>query len=142
MPFTQNSVATLVRQPQNGKVQIANADASNLKIVYTAPGSGSKVSSLIATSTDTSAHDVTIYISNGGINYPVGTISVPAGAGASSAANSVNLLDPTRLAGLAYDSDGNPFIHLVSGDTLGVTANTTVASGKLITVTAPTVGDF
>ncbi len=142
MSFAQNSVATLIRQPQNGKVQIANADAQAQKTVYTAGGNGSKVSSLIATSSDTSARDVQVSITNGGTSYPLGTVSVVAGAGNASGTSSVNLLDPTKLLGLAYDSDGNPFIHLISGDTLTVSALATVTSGKLITVTAATVGDF
>lgn len=142
MAFTQNSVPTLIKQPQNGKVQIANADASNQKTVYTAGANGSKVSSLIAASTDPAAHDVQISITNGGTAFPLGTISVAAGAGNSSGVTSANMLDPTRLVGLAYDSDGNPFIHLVSGDSLTVSALSTVNSGKVITIVAPTVGDF
>jgi hypothetical protein len=142
MAFTQNNLATLIRQPQNGKVQIANADGQNQKTVYTAGPSGSKVSSLIATSSDTSARDVQVSITNGGTSYPVGTVSVVAGAGNASGTSSVNLLDPAKMLGLPYDSDGNPFIHLISGDTLTVAALTTVTSGKLITVTAATVGDF
>ena len=142
MSFVQNSVATLIRQPQNGKVQIANADGQNQKTVYAAGANGSKVTALIATSSDTSARDVQISITNGGTSYPLGTISVPIGAGNSSAAVSVNLLNSTALPGIAIDSDGNPYIHLVSGDTLTVSALSTVTSGKLITVTAATVGDF
>lgn len=142
MAFSQNSVPTLARQPQNGKMQIANADAQTQKTVYTAGGNGSKVSSLLAVSTDTSARDVQISITNAGTSFPLGTVSVVAGAGNSSGTNSVNLLDPSKLVGLAYDPDGNPFIHLVSGDTLTVSALSTVTSGKLITVTAPTVADF
>jgi hypothetical protein len=142
MSFTQNPVATFARQPQNGKVQIANADASNQKTVYTAGASGSKVTALIAVSTDTSARDVQISITNGGTSYPLGTVSVAAGAGNSSSVSSVNLMDTGKLVGLAFDSDGNPYIHLISGDTLTVAALATVTSGKLVTVVAPTVGDF
>jgi hypothetical protein len=142
MAFTQNNLATLVRQPQNGKVQIANADGQSNKTVYTAGANGSKVSSLIAVSSDTSDRDVQICINNGGTNFPLGTVKVPLGAGNSSAVASVNLLDPAKLTGLAYDSDGNPFIHLISGDVLVVVAQTTVTAAKLITVTAATVGDF
>jgi len=142
MSFTQNSVATLIKQPQNGKVQIANADAQSQKTVYTGGANGSKVSSLIAVSTDTAAHDVQVSITNGGTSYPLGTVSVVAGAGNSSGVNSVNLLDPTKLLGLSFDSDGNPYIFLISGDTLTVSALPTVTSAKLITVTAPAVGDF
>jgi hypothetical protein len=142
MAFTQNSIATLIKQPQNGKVTIQNADGGSGKVVYTAGANGSKVSSVIAQSNDTSSRDVFVLIANGGTNFFLGCVTVPAGAGNSGAGPSVNLLDPTRIVGLAYDSDGNPFIHLISGDTLQVAAASAVTSGKTITVMAPTVGDF
>jgi hypothetical protein len=142
MAFSQNINATYIKQPQNGKVQIANADGQNQKTVYTAGASGSKVSSLIAVSTDTSARDVQISITNGGTSFPLGTVTVALGSGNSGTANSVNLLDPTKLVGVALDADGNPYILLVSGDTLTVSALTTVTSGKLITVIAASAGDF
>lgn len=142
MPFTQNTTPTFPKQPQNGKVQIANADASNQKTVYTAGGSGSKVTALIAVSTDTSARDVQVSITNGGTSYPLGTVSVPIGAGNSSAANAVDLLNLLNLPGLPVDSDGNHYLHLISGDTLTASAQSTVTSGKLVTINAPTVADF
>lgn len=142
MTFAQNTVPTFAKQPQNGKVQIANADAQNQKTIYTAGANGSKVTALIAVSTDTSARDVQISITNGGTSFPLGTVSVPAGSGNSSSVTSVNLLNPAVLAGLAFDSDGNPYIHLISGDTLTVSALSTVTTAKLITVSAPSVGDF
>jgi hypothetical protein len=43
--------------------------------------------------------------------------------------------------GLPVDNDGNPFILLVSGDTLQAKSLTTVTSGKLISLTA-IYGDF
>src|SRR5580704_5292950 len=60
MAFTQNSVPTLIRQPQNGKVQINNAAGQTPQTVYTAGPNGSKISSLIATSSDTSSRDVQV----------------------------------------------------------------------------------
>ena len=74
MAFTQNNLATLIRQPQNGKVQIANADGQTQKTVYTAGPNGSKVSSLIAVSSDTAAHDVQVSITNAGTPFPPGTV--------------------------------------------------------------------
>jgi hypothetical protein len=142
MAFTQNTDATFVRQPQNGKVQIANADAQAQKTVYTAGASGSKVTSLVAQSTDTSARDVQISITNGGTSFPLGVVTVPIGAGNSGSVPAVNLLNAAELPGLALDSDGNPYIHLISGDTLTVSALTTVTAAKLITVIAATAGDF
>jgi len=142
MAFTQNSIPTLIKQPQNGKVTIQNADGGSGKTVYAAGANGSKVSSLIAQSTDTSSRDVFVLIANGGTSFLLGCVTVPAGAGNSGAVPSVNLLDPTKIVGLAFDSDGNPFIHLVSGDSLQVAAASTVTGGKVISVVAPTVGDF
>jgi hypothetical protein len=46
------------------------------------------------------------------------------------------------MPGLPLDSDGNPEILLVSGDTLTVEALTSVTAAKTITVIAPDVADF
>jgi hypothetical protein len=140
MAFTQNSLATRVKQPRAASVQIANADASAQKTVDTAGVNGSKYTALIATSTDTAAHDVTISRSNSGVYYPLGTVSVPAGAGMSSLAPSVNLLG--GIVGLPIDSDGNPYLQLITGDILTVNSTNTVTAAKLISVTAPAIGDF
>lgn len=142
MSFVQNVAPTLVKQPMNGKVQIANADASNQKTVYTAGASGSKVTSLIAASTDTSARDVQVSITNGGTSFLISTVSVPAGAGSASGNPCINMFNPNSVPGLPVDSDGNAYIHLMSGDTLTVSSVTTVTATKLITVSAPTIGDF
>jgi len=130
-----------VGTPKNGKVQIANADASNQKTVVTAASGGSKVVSLNAVSTDTSARDVQVSITNGGTSYPIGTLAVPIGAGNTGTVISVNMLNPQYITGLPLDADGNQYILLVSGDTLTVAAQTTVTTAKLITVVA-IYGDF
>jgi hypothetical protein len=151
MSFTQNVNPTLVRQPQNGKVQIANSDGQSQKAVYVAGANGSKIVGLISASTDTAAHDVQLSINvggtntagtvGGGSNYPLGTIAVAAGAGNSSSVGSANLLSPVSLAGVPFDSDGNPYILLQSGDILVASSLVTVTAAKLITVSA-IGGDF
>lgn len=130
-----------VGTPKNGKVQIANADASAQKTVYTAGASGSKVVSLNLQSTDTSSRDVQVSITNGGTSYPLGTLTVPANSGNTGSVVSINALTPGFLAGLPVDADGNPYLLLVSGDTLTVSALTTVTAAKLITAVAM-AGDF
>jgi hypothetical protein len=141
MATTPNSIVT-VQTPKNGKVQIANGDAQTQKTVYTGGANGSKLVGLIFSSTDTSARDVQISITNGGTSYVLGTVTVPIGAGNSGSVPSVNGFNSTQLPGLAVDSDGNPFIFLLSAsDTLTVSALTTVTSGKLISVNVMG-GDF
>src|ERR1035437_1784387 len=139
MAFTQNTLPTRIKQPRAASVQIANADAQAQKVVDAAGVNGSKHTSLIAVSNDTVARDVMISRTNGGTSYPIGTVSVPAGAGYSSTVPSVNLL---ALIGLPIDSDGNSYILLIFGDTLTVSSLVTVTSGKLITVNAMSIGDF
>src|SRR6202040_1636634 len=56
-------------------------------------------------------------------NYPLGTIAVAAGAGNSSSVGSANLLSPVSLAGVPFDSDGNPYILLQSGSLIGLAGN-------------------
>ncbi len=141
MAVTPNSVVT-AQTPKNGRVQIANADAQAQKTVYTAGANGSKVTGLIAQSTDTSARDVQVSITNGGTSYPLGTVAVPIGAGNSGTVPSVNLINATQMPGIPVDSDGNPYLLLQSGDTLTVSALTTVTAAKLITVSVLDVGDF
>jgi hypothetical protein len=134
MSFVQNTKPTFPYQPQAATVNIANGDGQTLKTVCTPGSNGSKIIGLIATSTDTSARDVTVYRTNSAVDYPLGTTTVPITAGTIAATNGVNLL--TNIAGLPTDSDGNPFIYLISGDTLRVEALTTVTAAKNISVTA------
>lgn len=127
----------LPQSPKNSKVQILPADASGLKTVYTGGAEGSKISSIIATSSDTSARDVQIGITTGGTFFPLGTVSVPITAGQVTGTPAVNLLDPTVIKGLPLDNDGQPYIFLSSAsDTLQVKALTTVTTAKEIDIIA------
>jgi hypothetical protein len=141
MAFVQNTTPTCIKQPQNGKFQLVNGSGTTAQTVYTAGGNGSKVTALVFSSTDTAAHDVQISITNGGTAYLLGTISVTIGAGNTSTVPSVNALANVQLPGLPLDSDGNPYILLISGDTLQITAVVAVTTAKFVTAIA-TVGDF
>jgi hypothetical protein len=140
MPFTQNLAPTFVKQPRRGLAQIANADGSSQKTVVTAGGNGSKVLSLYATSTDTSARDVQIAIVRSATTYILGTVSVPANSGNTNSAPTVDLLQtlassPQLPAGmLPIDNDGQHFLFVESGDTLVVLALTTVTAAKVVSV--------
>lgn len=117
MAFTANTVPTLLHQPQASRVQLTT---TGLGTAYTAGSNGSKVVSLFATSTDTSPQTLTIFITNTSVNYEIGCVSIPAGAGTTTTVAPINLISQGNLPGLAIDNDGNPYINLVSGDTLTV----------------------
>jgi hypothetical protein len=143
MTFAQNVNATFIKQPQNGKLQLTNSNtAGAFATLYTGGSNGSKITSILAMTTDTVAHDLQIAITNGGVSYVLGTIAVPAGSGNTSGTLPVNLLDPTKLLGLALDSDGNPYILLQSGDTLTINPVVVVSSTKVVNIVAATAGDF
>ena len=138
MSFTQNQLPTFVKQPQNGKAQANNTTNTN---VYTAGGNGTKVVGVIACSNHSAAVACTLEILNGSTLYPLGTANVIQGSGTSVANAAVNLLANTICPGLPVDSDGNPYILLVSGDSLQITLSAAVASPNVVSVTAIT-GDF
>lgn len=136
MAFTQNINPTFPKQPLNAKVQITNAtNLANVTIV-TSGASGSKLIGVIATSTDSSNRDIVLKVTNGGTDYFLGTKSVPANAGFATGTPAINLFDSTVIVGLPIDSDGNPFLYLISGDTLTAATLTQLTAAKVVNLTA------
>jgi L-serine deaminase len=128
LPFFPQSINTVEQT-------IANSDAQTVKTILTAGTNGSKVSMLQATSTDTTARDVILYITISSTNYQIGQISLPITAGAVDSTPTVNLLNSSQLQ-LPVDANGNPFLYLGNGASLTVNAPVTVTSGKTITLLA------
>ena len=122
--------------PRNGKVTIVNADGTALKTVYTADADGSKIVSLMAVSTDSSARVVEVGITNGGNFSQIGCVNVPIDAGTITGTPAVNLLNLTSMPGLPIDNDGQPYLLLISGDTLQVRVQVAVTAAETIFVTA------
>lgn len=134
MAFTQNTNPTFPKQPSTNRVQILPADTTTSKTGYTAGASGSKIVSIIATSTDTVARDITVSITNGGTAYLLGTKTVPITSGFVAGTPAVSLLDSAVIVGMPFDSDGNEFLYLISGDTLTFASLVTVTAAKAITI--------
>lgn len=141
MTTTPNSIVT-PQTPNRGVAQLTNSSStSTATTLFTAGGNGSKIVSLTGMNSDTSSHDVQFGIVNGGTFYPIGTVTLASGAGNSGSVAGINLINSSQVPGLPIDSDGNPYIYLISGDTLGVLPVTAPASGKTITL-ACMDGDF
>jgi hypothetical protein len=133
------STPVIVQTPKHGLVNIANADASALKTLVTAGGSGSKVVAAVATSSDTAPRNVTIGVSRSAVYYPLATAAIPITAGQVAGTPGIDLL--SFIPGLPIDNDGQRYLFLESGDTLDVKALTTVTSGLLISLHS-VHGDF
>lgn len=124
-----------------GLITVANADAQAYKTVFTAGTNGSKIEALVVSSTDTSNRDITINITRSAVNYQLTQVSIPLTAGTVNSVPTVDILRSAQIPGLSYDSNGNRYLYLKSGDTLTVNAPVTVTSAKILTVVAQG-GDF
>lgn len=116
--------------------QIQNADASNLITLYTAPANGGKVESIAGTSSDTAARDVSLVVSKGGVDYVIGTKTIPITAGQIAATPAVDLLNGVECPWSRLDENGNRFLLLDSGCVLKVKSLTTVTAAKALQVFA------
>lgn len=127
MATTPNSIIT-VQTPKNGKFNWLNANGTTQETVYTAGSNGSKIISIIATQDSPTILTFNLFIVNGGTDYLLGFVTVPADAGSSIVIPAVNVLQAAQFPGLPVDSDGNVFLFLVSGDTIQAQLQTAVAS--------------
>jgi hypothetical protein len=140
MTVTANSGISPQR-PKLGLATIVNADGTALKTVITAGADGSKVTSLMLSSNDTTARDIQWGVSRSGTFYPRGTINVPITGGTIAATTGVDAFSFTACPGLPLDSDGQPYIFLESGDTLDVKTLVAVTAAKTI-YAASAYGNF
>lgn len=120
-PIFTTSVETAVQD-------IVNADGTTPQTLVTAGANGARVVAVTATTDDTAAIDFSLYVQRdgAGTNFLLGTVSVPAGAGNTSAVAAVDLLDPAKIKGL--DLDGT--LILGGTDVLKVAARTAVTAAK------------
>lgn len=135
---TANSVVT-AQTPTNGKAQFLQGtdSAGTYKTVYTAGTNGSKISALWMNNNDPSAtHLVTCQIINTAVKYGGVALTSVVSAGYATAVPPQNLLTQAVWTGLPTDGNGNPYLTLVSGDTLQCTFATSITASDLINVFA------
>lgn len=128
--------------PKVAAVQIANADGTTKKNLVTAGANGSLVFGIEASTTDSAANDVGLYvqIAGSGTAYPIGGKRVSALSGDATTANptaAVNILDIGQMPFLLPDGS----LQLGAGDVLQVAVQAAVTSTKTLTLVAQ-VGDF
>jgi hypothetical protein len=114
-----------VTTPKNPAVAFANADATAFKTLMTAGASGSRLDSLIGTSTDTVANVLQLAVTKSAVDYVIGEVAIPANAGTNGVVKSVAVLNATDIPGLAYTEGGA--LYLESGSVLKGRMKTAVA---------------
>lgn len=131
---TANSVVT-AQTPNNGKQNFVQGtdSAGTYKTLYTAGANGSKCNSVVAATNDgTAQHVLTFEIVNGGTSYPLSSFTSTLAPTNNTTYATMNVISSTNFPGLSVDSDGNPYILLVSGDTLKATFATALTSSDQI----------
>ena len=125
--------------PNRGIVQFLQGTdtAGTYKTLYTAGANGSRCYGIWSTNNDASAtHLLTLQIVNGGVKYGGVAITSVESAGFANATPAQNLTSATNWPGLPVDQYGNPYIQIVSGDTLQATFATNLTSTDLINIVA------
>ena len=133
MAYTANS-AILPQAFNRGVAKfIQGTDApGTYKTLYTAGANADDVYGLIAVNNDGTAHLLTVEVVNSTTAYQSNAVTLPVNAGNNGTAVPVALMSPANWPGLPVDENGNPFLKLVSGDTLEVTYATSMgASGTI-----------
>jgi hypothetical protein len=142
LPITQ-TIQTLVVGIVNATSFIAangGTAPTNTVLLLTAGADGSVVKSIMISSDDSAAKQVSFYISvdSGTTKYLLGTVNVAAGAGLTSGTTSnVDVLGNYYLIGLPVDQSNKPIIELKAGAQIYAGAITAaVTSGRTLHVIA------
>ena len=133
---TPNSIVT-AQTVRRGVVQFLSGTdtAATYKTLYTAGVNGSKCFGMVETNNDAMAtHVVTAAVFNGTVNYGGTSIVTVALDGYVNTAPPKAMMSPATWPGLPIDANGNPFIYLVSGDTLQVTFATAITAMEWVNV--------
>jgi len=131
---TPNSIVT-GQTPNRGRVQFLQGtdSAGTYKTLYTAGVNGSKCFGLFETNNDASAtHLVTVQVFNALVGYGGVAVTTASSDGFANATPPKAFMSPTNWPGLPVDSNGNPYINLISGDTIQATFATALTSTDVV----------
>ncbi|MEB0280617.1 MULTISPECIES: hypothetical protein [unclassified Mucilaginibacter] len=118
-------------------ISFTNADGTTAKQTYAPADPASRINFLAISSTSASQKYMIMQLHNliSGEIAPMGTITIPAGAGTNGSVPIVSGLNRGNLPWLQIDSDGNPFIDLNFNMNLEMKLLSGLTSGETITVT-------
>jgi hypothetical protein len=134
---TPNSIVT-PQTPNRGILQFtSSSSAGTYATLYTAGSNGSRCYAVWMNNNDPSAtHLVTLQIVNSTTKYGGAAVTTIASAGFVNGTAAQNLMTPSVWPGLPVDSYGNPYVQLVSGDTLQATFATSITSSDVVNLVA------
>jgi hypothetical protein len=144
MSLPAGSLVRVANQPNGGVAVLTGTTIGTLgsntngTTIEAAGTYGTRIISLTATSNDTVARDVFVYILRGGSTViPLGLVNVPLSSGNTNAARfAVDFLNGTNIPGLPLDNTGRQYIPLLGGDVLRATTLTALTGGASIFIQA------
>ncbi len=131
---TPNSIVT-PQTPNRGVVQFLQGtdNAGTYKTLYTGGTNGSRCYGMLMNNNDTSTtHLVTVQIVNATVKYGGAALTTTLDAGFANSSTAQPLMSSSVWPGLPVDQYGNPYIQLVSGDTIQATFGTALTTSTLI----------
>lgn len=124
----------LPQNVNNSAASFASGDTTTLKTVFTAGSNDSDLLGLLATSNDTSAINLQIWLRTTATDYLIGTVNIPVAAGSNGTANAIDLLNTAALPGLPVNAVGKRYIPLKNGDSIKVGCLVTMTAAKTLYV--------
>jgi hypothetical protein len=115
--------------------QIVNSDSTNLVTLLTGDADGTRIDSIIVSSTDTTARDLQLWITKSATDYLLGTVQIAINSGNVNSTPSVQYLTASNFPVLPVDANGNRFLMLDSGVTIKAKVLVAVTSAKAIALT-------
>jgi len=126
-----------------GTLNAASAGAlgstTNSVTAYTAGSNGGRIESLVASTDDSAAVNLFVFLVDGSSNvYPLGICNVPLNSGNSGTVINVDMLDGTgvRLNGMLVDMTGKRYISIPASWTLRVSVLANMTAAKKCHVVA------
>jgi len=116
-------------------VAFTNADGTTAKQIYAPDDPASRINFLAISSTSATQQYMVLQMNNGTTISPLGTITIPSGAGTNGSVQIVSGLNRGNLPWIQIDSDGNPFIDLNLNMNLEMRLLNVLGAGETITVT-------
>lgn len=137
---TYTNLPTFAKTPEHWMQQALSTNTTaSLTIVdctvttYGCNNLGTKITSIIATSTDSVSNTLELSINNGTETAILATITIPGFSG-DGVGSPVNVLTLGNIPGIAVDSDGNPSLPLTASQKLLMNMSGAVSATKAVTV--------
>lgn len=112
--------------------RLQNSNGTTPVSLYTASANDAVLKCLIATSTDTSAVNLQVFVDDGTTVGLLGTVRIPAASGTDGATASVDILNSSLLPGLPVDMNNRRILPLAAGYVVKVAPLVAITSTKQV----------